>query len=172
MGGVPTFELNVPIVHAGRVIAVADVLWRKLHAVLEIDSREYHLSEAQWKATMARHNKLTNVGYAVTHYPPSAIREGGLAGLPRSMTGCAAAPSNSVARDRVILDLGLDSNRKSKIMPKRRGAGGGLGKRSWRDTRRDGSRVWRGRAPRRSRRAAHTQCPVNAARPRSALPHS
>ena len=62
MGGVPTFELNVPIVHAGRVIAVADVLWRKLRAVLEIDSREYHLSEAQWKAMMARHNKLTNVG--------------------------------------------------------------------------------------------------------------
>ena len=62
IGGVPTFELNVPIVHAGRVIAVADVLWRKLRAVLEIDSREYHLSEAQRKATMARHNKLTNVG--------------------------------------------------------------------------------------------------------------
>jgi len=79
IGGVPTFELNVPIVHAGRVIAVADVLWRKLRAVLEIDSREYHLSEAQWKAMMARHNKLTNVGYAVTHCPPSAIRDGGLA---------------------------------------------------------------------------------------------
>jgi hypothetical protein len=44
IGGVPTFELNVPFVHAGRVIAVADVLWRELRAVLEIDSREYHLS--------------------------------------------------------------------------------------------------------------------------------
>jgi hypothetical protein len=79
IGGVPTFELNVPIVYAGRVIAVADGLWRALRAVVEIDSREYHLSEAQWKATMARHNKLTNAGYAVTHYPPSAIRDGGLA---------------------------------------------------------------------------------------------
>lgn len=79
LGGVPTFELNVPIVHAGRVIAVADVLWRELRAVLEIDSREYHLSEAQWKATMARHNRLTRAGYAVTHYPPSAVRDGGLA---------------------------------------------------------------------------------------------
>jgi hypothetical protein len=79
LGGVPRFELNVPIVHAGRVIAVADVLWRELRAVLEIDGREYHLSEAQWKATMARHNRLTAAGYAVTHYPPSAMRDGGLA---------------------------------------------------------------------------------------------
>jgi hypothetical protein len=63
----------------GRVIAVADVLWRELRAVLEVDSREYHLSEAQWKATRARHNRLTRAGYAVTHYPPSAIRDGGLA---------------------------------------------------------------------------------------------
>jgi hypothetical protein len=79
VGGVPTFELNAPIVHGGRVIAVADILWRELRAVLEIDSREYHLSEAEWKATMARHNRLTKAGYAVTHYPPSAIRDGGLA---------------------------------------------------------------------------------------------
>jgi hypothetical protein len=77
-GGVPAFELNVPIVHAGRVIAVADVLWRELRAILEIDSRDYHLSEAQWKATMARHNRLTSAGYAVTHFPPSAIRDRGL----------------------------------------------------------------------------------------------
>jgi len=72
-GGIPPFELNVPIVHAGRVIAVADVLWRALRAVLEIDSREFHLSEAEWKATMQRHNRLTGVGLALVHYPPSAI---------------------------------------------------------------------------------------------------
>jgi very-short-patch-repair endonuclease len=79
LGGVPRFELNVAIVHAGRVIAVADVLWRELRAVLEIDGREYQLSEAHWKATMARHNRLTAAGYAVTHYPPSAMRDRGLA---------------------------------------------------------------------------------------------
>lgn len=55
-----------------RVIAVADVLWRDLRAVLEIDSREFHLSEAEWKATMQRHNRLTSAGLALTHYPPSA----------------------------------------------------------------------------------------------------
>lgn len=76
-GDVPPFELNVPIVHAGRVIAVADVLWRALRAVLEIDSREFHLSEAEWKATMRRHNRLTSTGLALTHYPPSTTRRPG-----------------------------------------------------------------------------------------------
>jgi hypothetical protein len=65
---IPAFELNVPIVDAdGRVIAVADVLWRELRAILEIDSREYHLSEADWKRTMRRHNLLTRIGFAATH---------------------------------------------------------------------------------------------------------
>ncbi|MEO8888766.1 MAG: hypothetical protein ABI429_05670 [Jatrophihabitantaceae bacterium] len=75
---VPAFELNVPVVdgHA-RVIYVVDVLWRELRAVLEIDSREFHLSETHWKATMARHNALTRGGLAVAHYPPSAVARRG-----------------------------------------------------------------------------------------------
>lgn len=71
---VPAFELNVPIVDGrGRVLAVADVLWRALRSVLEIDSREYHYLEQDWKNTMARHNRLTRCGLAVTHYPPSML---------------------------------------------------------------------------------------------------
>jgi hypothetical protein len=68
----PPFELNVPIIRGGRTIAVADMLWRDLRAVLEIDSREFHFSEADWKATSARHNRLTSAGLALTHYAPSA----------------------------------------------------------------------------------------------------
>ena len=55
------------------MIAVADLLWRSLRAVLEIDSREYHFSERDRKHTMERHNRLTRSGSAVTHYPPSVI---------------------------------------------------------------------------------------------------
>jgi len=77
-GGVPAFELNVAIIDvSGRVIAVADVLWRELRAILEIDSREYHFSEPDWKATMRRHNRLLRLGLAVAHYPPSEIRSRG-----------------------------------------------------------------------------------------------
>ncbi len=68
----PAFELNVPIVDgSGHIIAVADVLWRGLRAILEIDSREYHLGEADWKRTRRRHNMLTRLGFALTHIAPS-----------------------------------------------------------------------------------------------------
>jgi hypothetical protein len=70
---VPPFELNAPIMDGGRLVAIADVLWRELRAVLEIDSREFHFSAADWQATMRRHNRLVRMGYAVTHYPPSAV---------------------------------------------------------------------------------------------------
>ena len=76
---VPAFELNVALVRAdGVLVAIADVLWRELRAVLEVDSREYHYSEREWNQTMTRHNRLTSAGMAVTHYSPSRIRAGGL----------------------------------------------------------------------------------------------
>lgn len=71
---IPAFELNVPILDAaGDLVAIADVFWREVRAILEIDSREYHLSEAAWKATMTRHNRLTRGGLALTHLPPSDV---------------------------------------------------------------------------------------------------
>lgn len=67
--------MNVPVVdERGTVIYVVDLLWRELRAALEIDSREFHFSEADWRAALARHNELTRFGLSVTHYPPSATR--------------------------------------------------------------------------------------------------
>jgi hypothetical protein len=74
---IPAFEVNVPIITDGSVVAVADLLWRELRAVLEIDSREFHFGEVGWKATSRRHNRLTSLGLAVVHYPPSAVRDAG-----------------------------------------------------------------------------------------------
>jgi len=75
---VPPFEMNVPVVDGrGTVIFVVDVLWRALRAALEIDSREFHFSDADWRATLARHNELTRYGLSVTHYPPSETRAPG-----------------------------------------------------------------------------------------------
>jgi hypothetical protein len=72
---VPVFEANVTIVTAGgRVLAVADLLWRELRAVLEIQSRQYHFSEQEWANTMRRHNRLTPYGLALAHYRPAEIR--------------------------------------------------------------------------------------------------
>jgi very-short-patch-repair endonuclease len=77
--GVDGFIANAPIPgEIGRLYRV-DLLWPQLRAVIEIDSREFHFSESEWKQTMARHNELTDLGFAVKHYPPSVIRSGGLA---------------------------------------------------------------------------------------------
>ncbi len=73
-GPVPPFELNVPIVDQnGTLLRVVDVLWRELRAALEIDSREFHFSQADWEATLRRHNELTRWGLTVTHYPPREV---------------------------------------------------------------------------------------------------
>ena len=80
-GGVPPFELNVPVVdEQGELIFVVDVLWRELRAALEIDSREYHFSETDWLATLDRHNELTRYGLAVSHYAPSIVTKRGADG--------------------------------------------------------------------------------------------
>jgi len=54
---------------------IADLYWRELRAILEIDSREYHFSPADWRATMDRHLVLTTLGYSVVHRPPSALAD-------------------------------------------------------------------------------------------------
>ncbi|MEO6884968.1 MAG: hypothetical protein ABI232_01595 [Jatrophihabitantaceae bacterium] len=71
---VPAFELNVPVVdEAGVLLFVVDVLWRALRAGLEVDSRECHFTQADWLATLDRHNRLTRYGLSLTHYPPRTI---------------------------------------------------------------------------------------------------
>lgn len=74
---VPPFELNTALVDpSGRVVAVADFLWRRLRAVLEIDSREFHFSERDWKRTSTRHNRLTAAGFSLLHFSPSQVSAG------------------------------------------------------------------------------------------------
>ncbi|MGN6606886.1 MAG: hypothetical protein ACTHMS_07735 [Jatrophihabitans sp.] len=75
---VPTYELNVPVHNEfGELLFEVDVLWRMLRAVLEVDSREYHLDEAAWLATMAKHKALTVHGIALVHDAPSVIKRPG-----------------------------------------------------------------------------------------------
>jgi len=76
--GVPGFELNVPLVGPqGEVLRYADLLWRDLRAVSEIDSREFHYGEDEWQRTTERHNQLTTYGLAIEHDSPRAIRRAG-----------------------------------------------------------------------------------------------
>ena len=71
----PEFEQNARIGLPDGSWYVADLYWRELRAILEIDSREYHFSPAGWRATMDRHLVLTTLGYSVVHRPPSALAD-------------------------------------------------------------------------------------------------
>ena len=72
---IPGFEQNARIELPDGSYYIADLYWRELRAILEIDSREYHFSPAGWRATMDRHLVLTTLGYSVVHRPPSALAD-------------------------------------------------------------------------------------------------
>lgn len=72
--GLPTFEHNVVVRdEAGRWLACGDIVWRRLRAILEVDSREHHADPEAWERTLARHNRLAAAGWAAVHYPPRVI---------------------------------------------------------------------------------------------------
>ena len=105
---VPSFELNVPLVDAaGRVVAIADVLWRELRAIAEIDSREFHFDETSWKArvddTTCSQRPASQCStirlprsVAVGRHGPTAWRH-----------GCAPEPPNSRCRTSLARCSGL-----------------------------------------------------------------
>jgi very-short-patch-repair endonuclease len=72
--GLGPFEQNARIDLPDGGHLVADLLWRELRAVLEIDSVEHHLDPVDWRATMDRDLMLETLGYAVVHVSPAAIR--------------------------------------------------------------------------------------------------
>ena len=67
--------------------------WWKEGVAFEVDSREYHFSEADWQATMLRHERLSAYGIIAIHASPSRIRRHGrdLAGSIRAALRNAAA---------------------------------------------------------------------------------
>lgn len=74
--GLPVPAVNVALYDGtGQLIAVPDFCWTELKLVVEVDSREWHLSPQDWQSTMRRHNRLTALGYTVLHFPPSRIRD-------------------------------------------------------------------------------------------------
>jgi len=71
----PRPVFNAPVLRAdGSVIAVVDAWWKEARVAAEVDSREWHLSPADWEHTMRRHNELARCGIQVLHFSPRQIR--------------------------------------------------------------------------------------------------
>ena len=73
-------RLPVPLFNArlydpdGSLIAMADAWWPRSGVAAEVDSREWHLSPADWERTRRRHAQMSRHGIIVLHFSPREIR--------------------------------------------------------------------------------------------------
>lgn len=66
--------LNPQLFAGPEFLASPDAFWPEAGVAAEVDSREWHLSPADWERTLARHARMTAHGILVLHYPPKRIR--------------------------------------------------------------------------------------------------
>jgi hypothetical protein len=72
--GLPMPMFNARLYCGDALIAVADAWWPDAGLAVEVDSREWHLSPADWERTMRRHARMTAHGIVVLHFSPVQIR--------------------------------------------------------------------------------------------------
>jgi hypothetical protein len=71
----PTPIFNARLFAAdGTFIAVPDAWWPAAGVAAEVDSREWHLSPADWERTLRRHAEMSRRGIFVLHFTPGRIR--------------------------------------------------------------------------------------------------
>jgi very-short-patch-repair endonuclease len=70
----PMPMLNPKLFLGTQFLAIPDAYWPDAGVAAEVDSREWHLSPADWEQTMARHARMSACGIIVLHFPPSRIR--------------------------------------------------------------------------------------------------
>jgi hypothetical protein len=59
----------------GAFLAQPDAWWPDFGVAAEVDSREWHLSPADWEDTMARHARMSSAGIVVLHFSPRQQRD-------------------------------------------------------------------------------------------------
>lgn len=59
----------------GVFLAQPDAWWPGHGVAAEVDSREWHLSPADWESTMARHARMSAAGIVVLHFSPRQQRD-------------------------------------------------------------------------------------------------
>jgi very-short-patch-repair endonuclease len=72
--GLPQPLFNPSLYIDGALLAKPDAWWPDRALVVEIDSREWHLSPDDWEATMARDGRLRAAGIRVIHVTPRQVR--------------------------------------------------------------------------------------------------
>jgi very-short-patch-repair endonuclease len=80
-GRLPVPLYNPRLFVGDAFLAMPDAWWAEAGVAVEVDSREWHLSPADWERTQARHAAMSAHGILVLHYAPRRIRTDGAAVL-------------------------------------------------------------------------------------------
>ena len=73
-GRLPEPMYNPQLYAGDDFIGQPDAWWRDAGVAGEVDSREWHLSPAQWERTMSRHARMSAAGIIVIHVTPRRLR--------------------------------------------------------------------------------------------------
>ncbi|HEX6932078.1 MAG TPA: hypothetical protein VF162_08045 [Streptosporangiaceae bacterium] len=73
--GLPEPLYNPRLYVGGKFVGCPDAWWPDADVVVEVDSRQWHLSPADWARTMARYSRMSALGITVLPYPPRRIAE-------------------------------------------------------------------------------------------------
>jgi hypothetical protein len=72
--GLPMPTFNACLYAADETfLGIADAWWQEAGVAVEVDSREWHLSPADWERTLRRHRQMSACGIIVLHITPSQI---------------------------------------------------------------------------------------------------
>ena len=72
--GLPPPMFNARLYVGPEFLAVPDAWWPDAGVVVEVDSREWHLSPEDWERTLRRSTRMNALGINVMHFTPHRIR--------------------------------------------------------------------------------------------------
>ncbi len=73
--GLPQPLYNPRLFAGEEFVASPDAWWADAGVAVEVESRQWHLSPADWTRTMARRSRMSAFGITVLQYPPSRLRD-------------------------------------------------------------------------------------------------
>jgi len=83
---------NAELFAGSTFVARPDCWWPGAGVAVEVDSREWHLSPADWERTMSRRSRMSSYGIVVLHFSPHQIRSD-----PRKVVSLIGAALESAA---------------------------------------------------------------------------
>ena len=94
-GRAPVPYFNAKLYIGEVFLAMPDAWWPAVGVAIEVDSREWHLSPADWERTLRRHSEMSAHGIIVLHFTPGQIRrepERVLAAITKALASAAGRP--------------------------------------------------------------------------------